>query len=133
MTTFYHTPIATGASANAATFNTPYGQLDENLRNLNGYGGAVDQWLYANYGSVRITGNIVEDETYPGIIEQADIIWPDGSIGLYTSLVVDPIWLESVEWSISHNLSGKTIEGRNLVRDSNGLITIPEAVTIAVY
>lgn len=31
MTTTYHTPIATGAAANAATFNTPFSQLDSRL------------------------------------------------------------------------------------------------------
>ena len=31
MTTTYHTPVATGAAANAATFNTPYSQLDSRL------------------------------------------------------------------------------------------------------
>lgn len=31
MTTTYHTPITTGAAANAATFNTVYSQLDSRL------------------------------------------------------------------------------------------------------
>jgi len=31
MTEIYHTPVATGAAANAATFNTPYSQLDSRL------------------------------------------------------------------------------------------------------
>jgi hypothetical protein len=31
MTTTYHTPVATGAAANAATFNTPFSQLDSRL------------------------------------------------------------------------------------------------------
>lgn len=33
MTTNYHTPIAVGAAANAATFNTPLGALDEAITN----------------------------------------------------------------------------------------------------
>lgn len=31
MTSNYHTPISTGAAANAATFNTPFSQLDSRL------------------------------------------------------------------------------------------------------
>lgn len=34
MTTTYHNPIATGAAANAATFNTPFSQLDSRLVQL---------------------------------------------------------------------------------------------------
>ena len=33
MTTNYHTAISVGAAANAATFNTPLGALDEALTN----------------------------------------------------------------------------------------------------
>lgn len=33
MTTNYHTPIAVGAAANAATFNTPLGDLDDEIGN----------------------------------------------------------------------------------------------------
>lgn len=36
MTTTYHTPVATGAAANAATFNTPYSQLDSRLVQIDG-------------------------------------------------------------------------------------------------
>ena len=128
MTTFYHTPITVGASANASTFNAVYAEIDESIRDLNGYGNAADKWLLENYNNVRITGNIVEGD--PGIIEQADIIWPDGSAGLYTVSIVDPVWLEAVEWNITHNLSGKTVEGSGLTRNSDGLILTPEVIVI---
>lgn len=55
MTTTYHTPISTGAAANAATFNTPFSQLDSRLVQIDT---AIDTDGSLKTGAVDVTAVI---------------------------------------------------------------------------
>lgn len=58
MTTTYHTPISTGAAANAATFNTPFSQLDSRLVQLDN---AMDTDGTLKAGAVDNTAVLADD------------------------------------------------------------------------
>lgn len=70
MTTTYHTPIATGAAANAATFNTPFSQLDSRLVQLDN---AVDTDGSLRAGAVDDTGILVDNVVTNAKIADATI------------------------------------------------------------
>lgn len=58
MTTTYHTPIATGAAANASTFNTPFSQLDSRLVQIDN---AVDTDGTLKAGAVGATAVLADN------------------------------------------------------------------------
>lgn len=70
MTSTYHTPITTGAAANAATFNTPFSQLDSRLVQIDN---AVDTDGSLRAGAVDDTGILVDSVVTSAKIANATI------------------------------------------------------------
>lgn len=91
MTTNYHTAISVGAAANAATFNTPLGALDEAITNAQ-----TGVFNVLEYGAV---GNGVTDDTtaIQNAINAASAITPAGRVifprGLYA--ISDPLTIST--------------------------------------
>lgn len=130
MTTQYHTAIATGAAANAATFNTPLGVLDAAIGNQGGGANATAAVLkaWAEGGDYELT-SVTRDSD--GIISSATVKWPDGSAGTFTRTTKNSTWLAIDAYTISHTASGKTVTQATVTRDGNGGITTKPALTVA--
>ncbi len=68
---------------------------------------------------------------YPDLIGSANVIWPDGSNGVYTAVTVNATWLEATHWTLTHVVLGLTLTFSGLVRDANGFITTPGTFVVA--
>ena len=130
MTTTYHTDIANGAAANAATINAPLGQLDAAILAL--AGGAtvtaarLKEWAEGEcYELTAITWDA------DMIISAATVKWPDGSAGTFTATTKDATWLAINAYTITHTVSSMTVTQTAVTRDSNGNITVKPAITVA--
>lgn len=55
MTTNYHTPVANGAPANSGIINTPLGQLDEAITNLQGSSSEITKVLTTQFDKTNDT------------------------------------------------------------------------------
>lgn len=51
------------------------------------------------------------------------ILWPDSSVGVYTTLVLNTTFATVDSFSVTHPLNGKTIIQPAVTRDENGQIT----------
>jgi hypothetical protein len=95
-----------------------------------------DGWLttYATVGLERILTNIVRDPTYK-TVTAANVIWPDGSTGVYSTLAtnsVNPIYVDSYSLTyVPTTGSVRTITQPAFTRDASGGITgIPPLVIV---
>lgn len=139
MTTNYHTAIlSNGQPANAATFNTPFGALDDAIGLQGGGANAsatvLRAWAAAEslrISSVTRNGN--------GVITSASVTWPDGSAGTMTTTHGYPLgsvtpdttsadWVASQIVTITHTDSSQTVT-ITVTRNANAEAT---AVTISV-
>jgi hypothetical protein len=126
----FHTPIVLGSPANAATFNSVHEELDSGIGIQGGGTNATNNYLL-NYWMVtvnRIISLLTDDPD--GFITGADIMWPDGSTGIYSVTTKDPVWLEAVAWNVTHDLSNKRLVFSGLTRDSEGRIINPGSFSI---
>ena len=133
MTTDYHVAIATGAAANAATFNTPLSALDTAIGNLGGGADATSDYIYAAWPAAlsRFAGAPTYDVTYTDVVASASIFWPDGSAGTYTATTIDATWLEATAFTLTHTDSGLTLTGTGMVRNAAGQITTRMLLSVA--
>jgi len=130
MTTIYHTDIASGAAANAATFNSPLGQLDAALVNLHGGAGVPDDVLkeWTEGEDYELTSIGWDGDS---VVYTATVKWPDGSAGTFTTTTKNTTWLAVDAYTISHTNSSKTVTQAAVTRDANGNITAKPALTVA--
>ena len=130
MTTTYHTAIANGAAANAATINAPLGQLDAAILALAGGASVTDARLkeWASGEDYEMTAATWDTD---GVISAATVKWPDGSAGAFTTVTKDATWLAINAYTITHTVSGKTVTQPAVTRDANGNITVKPAITVA--
>jgi hypothetical protein len=155
MSTHNHTAIATGAAANASTFNTPLGALDAAIGNLTTLTttaktsavaalNEIDAALTANVGGAVASDQVLREwaggEDYEltavtydsdGVVTTATAKWPDGSAGTFTTTTKNLTWLAVDAYTISHTASGKTVTQAAVTRDGNGLVTVKPALTVA--
>lgn len=130
MTTNYHSAIATGAAANAGTFNNPLAQLDAALTNALGGTSALAQILkdWTESNAFELT---VATRNSDGIITTATVKWPDGSAGTFTATTINSTWYGIDAYTISHTSSGKTVTQAAVTRNANGEVTAKPALTVA--
>lgn len=130
MTTTYHTAIATGAVANAATFNTPLGALDAAILAING-GATVSalrlkEWTQGE--EYEITAATFDADN---VITTATVKWPDGSAGTFTTTSKNATWLAIDAYTITHTTASKTVTQATVTRDASGNVTVKPALTVA--
>lgn len=130
MTTTFHTPIPTGAAANASTINNPLGALDAAIMVQGGGANASDAALRAwtEAGAYELTA-ITYDSN--GVVTTATVKWPDGSAGILTATTKNSTWLAVDAYTISHTDSGKTVTQAMVTRDGNGAVTVKPPLTVA--
>ena len=155
MTTYSHTPVATGAAANAATINSPIGQLDGAIGSLAALtttdkvstvaainevraqaiaGGAsvtnAQLIAWAESGAYQMA-TVTYSGTYTQTVASATVTWPDGSTGVFTATTINTSF-ESVDaYTITHTASSKTVTQAAVTRNADGLITNKPAITVA--
>lgn len=132
MSTTYHTDISVGAAANAATFNSPLGQLDAAIA-LGGGGAGVSAGILKGWtegGAYEMTA-VTYDGTYPTVVASATVKWPDGSAGTFTTDTINTTWLAVDAFHITHTTSGKTVTQTAVTRNADGNITAKPALTVA--
>jgi len=79
----------------------------------------------------RFNGAPTPHGTYPDMIASANVIWPDGGAGVYTAVTIDPVWLETTHWTLTHAVLGLTLTFSGLIRNSNGFITTPGTFSVS--
>ena len=130
MTSNYHTPITTGAAANASTVNNPLGQLDDAITDLHGGAGVLDdilkEWTEGeDYELTAITRDADD------VVTTATVKWPDGSAGTFTTTTKNSTWLAIDAYTITHTASGKTVTQAAVTRNATGAITTKPALAVA--
>ncbi len=65
-----------------------------------------------------------------GVITTATLTWPDGSAGVFTTVVKNATFLVIDSFTVTHTASGRTITQPTMTRDSNGNVTVRPALTI---
>lgn len=65
-----------------------------------------------------------------GVITGADVVWLDGSAGVFTATTVNATWKAIDAYTITHTVSGKTITQAAITRSSGEVTAVP-ALTIA--
>lgn len=126
----FHTPIMTGAPANAATFNAPLAELDDAIGDLAGSLPSENENLKAWVeGAAYETLTVTRDSD--GVVSSATVQFPDGSGGTFTTTTKNPTWLAIDAYTVTHTASGKTITQDAVTRNVNGEITVKPALTVA--
>jgi hypothetical protein len=135
MSTNFHTAILSSPKqpANASTVNSPLGELDAAIGLQGGGADATNNYIYAHFQDAlaRWSNDPSYHGVYTDVILAVNVIWPDGSGGLYTAVTVDGTWLEPTQWTLTHTDSGKTLTASGLVRNAAGQITTHMSYNIA--
>ena len=133
MTTTYHTPIATGAAANAATFNSVFATLDAQLVAntaalglLGSQNARLKEWTAGE--DYEITAATYDADN---VITTATVKWPDASGGTFTTVTKDATWLAINAYTITHDPWSKTVTQAAVTRDANGNVIVKPALTVA--
>ncbi len=113
-----------------------YATLGDRLDAMDPGGGIVvssEGYILGNWAAAleRLNGAPTPHGTYPDLIGSANVIWPDGSNGVYTAVTVNATWLEATHWTLTHVVLGLTLTFSGLVRDANGFITTPGTFVVA--
>ena len=130
MATDYHSAIATGAAANAATFNTPLGLIDAAIGLLGGGASVTDEGLigWTEGGLYELTSITRDADNVP---TTATAKWPDGSAGVFTVTSKNATWLAIDAYTITHVNGSKTVTQAAVTRNASGAITTKPALTVA--
>jgi hypothetical protein len=130
MSTSFHTAISTGATANAATIETPLGTLDAGILGLTGGATVTNARLieWAEGEDYELTAITYDSDN---VITTATVKWPDGSGGTFTTTTKDTTWLAINAYTITHTVASKTVTQAAVTRNSTGSITTKPAKTVA--
>lgn len=80
----------------------------------------------------RVSGGVY-DSTYTSALTSANVLWPDGSAGVYTSLAIDTTWGKVTSYRVTHTASGRTLTQPEMTLDLNGNITaVPDIIVVGV-
>ena len=155
MSTYNHSPISTGAAANAGVVNTPIGQLDAALGQLsalatanrtslvaaiNELRGQTVSWganvtsgqlkAWTESGAYEITA-VTYHGTYTNVVSSGTVKWPDASAGVFTVTTINASWEAIDAYTITHTVSGLTVTQAAVTRNSDGNVTVKPALTVA--
>lgn len=73
------------------------------------------------------------DATHITALTAANVVWPDGSAGVYASLSIDATHGKVTSYSITHVDSGRTLIQPAMTLDANGNITtVPDIIVRGV-
>ena len=149
------TAITTGAAANAATINSPLGELDTAIGTLASLpttvktslvaavaelyaktitGGAsvtaaqLKEWTEA--GAYEITA-VTYSTTYLSVVATATVKWPDGSAGTLTATTINATYEAIDAYTISHTASGLTVTQAAVTRNADGNVITKPVLTAA--
>lgn len=79
------------------------------------------------YGSVEFLVINYDDD---GAIASAEVRWPDGSPGVFVTTYVSPSG-QIDSWSVTHDVTGKTVYQRKLTRDEDERVTAKPPLLIS--
>lgn len=154
MSTNNHTPITTGAAANASVVNAPIGQLDAAIGDITTLATTAKTSTVAAINEIRAQAvtaganvtdsqlkawteaeayemtSITYSSTY-GTVSSATVKWPDGSAGTFTATSTNTTWLGIDAYTITHTTSGKTVTQAAITRNGNGDVVTKPALTVA--
>lgn len=89
---------------------------------------AIETWVAAGaFDMVSIT----YDATYTSVISTASVVWPDGSVGTFTTTDINETWEAIDAFTVTHSGSGKTVTQAAVTRNASGLVTAKPALSIA--
>jgi len=77
----------------------------------------------------RVSGGTY-DATYTNALTGANVIWPDGSAGVYSSLAIDSTHGKVLSFQVTHVDSGRTLVQPAMTLDANGNITAVPDITV---
>lgn len=155
MSTYSHTPITTGAAANAGTVNTPLGTLDAAIGQLTGLAtadktsavaaineirGQSVSWAanvtsgqlraWAEGGAYEITA-VTYHGTYTSVVASAVVKWPDASAGVFTATTINATYEAIDAYTITHVASGLTVTQAAVTRNGDGNVITKPALGVA--
>ncbi|MBK8113299.1 MAG: hypothetical protein IPK44_01620 [Candidatus Accumulibacter sp.] len=78
----------------------------------------------------RVSGGTY-DATHTSALTSAQVVWPDGSAGVYTSLAIDALWGKVTSWKVTHAASGRTLTQPAMTLDANGNPTMVPDISVA--
>ncbi len=78
----------------------------------------------------RVSGGTYH-ATYTNALTSANVIWPDGSAGVYTSLAIDTTHGKVTSFKVTHVDSGRTLTQPAMTLDANGNITAVPDISVA--
>lgn len=156
MSSYNHTPVVIGANANASVVNSPLGQLDATLGQVSALNttnkvvaNAINE-VYALItgvtGGASVTANqliawteaeayqltsIVYSPTYTNTVNTGTVLWPDGSAGAWTTILINTTWEAIDTYSITHTDSGKTVTQPTVTRNAAGNVTIKPVLVVS--
>ena len=74
---------------------------------------------------------ITYSSTYPNTVASGAVVWPDGSAGVFTTVIIDPTWEAINAYTISHVNSGRFVLQASVTRNANGNISIKPLLTVS--
>jgi hypothetical protein len=75
--------------------------------------------------------SVFMDTTFTTVVSSANVIWPDGSAGLFYTTNIDATWEAVNAYAITHTASGKTVTQAAVTRDTNGQVVSKPVLTVA--
>jgi hypothetical protein len=102
--------------------------------------------IHGVIGGATVTGNqliawaeaeayqlasITYDGTYTSVIASGNVLWPDGSVGVFTTDTINTTWLAIDAYHITHTTSGKTVTQTAVTRNADGNVTAKPNLSVA--
>lgn len=136
--------IANGTASDAGTLNGSEvitlsrgaGMLSKLLSSIAAYVNSVtgNASLLLSWAQVQNFQLISASRDSNGAITTANIVWPDGTPGVFTTDVASPAFPGAIDaWHATYAAAGgpKTVTQPAVTRDSNGAVSAQPAITIA--
>ena len=74
--------------------------------------------------------SITYDGTSTGVIATATVLWPDGSVGTFTTTTINTTWEAIDAFTITHADSGKTVTQAAVTRNADGNVTVKPPLSV---
>lgn len=91
----------------------------------------LKEWMAL--GLFKRVSNGAYDATHTSALTGADVVWPDGSAGVYASLAIDSTHGKVTSYQVTHAASGRTLIQPEMALDTNGNFTdVPDIIVTGV-